>query len=448
MHLDIQKGVYYAQLKVPKDAQPVVGKTAFRKTLKTRDKLEAQKRAIPWIQQWKSEIDLARLPPLERVQSKLEAQRISMRQLKQEIEKPLQPKAKLAVLEQLKFDIENIIEEDILAAQGVSDGKELSTEQLIDSQAAYMLATGQTTPFLEYLDAYLEDSKVEQKTKQMKRKQITDYAAMAPLVSDATHDTVRMFIRSLSKDRGLANKTIKMHLSFLAVYFEYLRVEVGAVSQDRMNPFKGQKMPEVNRKEAAKEKRLAFTVDDIQTLDTELRKKALSNTASDQDRALYDVFTFAIYTGARREELGKLRIGSIIDGIIKIEDAKSHAGNRLVPVHSKLKPLLARLSEGRKDNDYLFKKLTIAQYGHRTDAIGKRFGLVKKALGYDSRYVFHSIRKTVITRLEQSNVPENVTSDIVGHKKIAGLSYGLYSTGTSIEQRRDAIEMVSYNLQA
>jgi phage terminase small subunit len=63
-----------------------------------------------------------------------------MRELKQEIEKPLQPRAKLAVLEQLKFDIENIIEEDILAAQGVSDGQELSTEQLIDSQAAYMLA--------------------------------------------------------------------------------------------------------------------------------------------------------------------------------------------------------------------------------------------------------------------------------------------------------------------
>ena len=65
-----------------------------------------------------------------------------------------------------------------------------------------------------------------------------------------------------------------------------------------MNPFKGQKLPEVNRKVAAKEKRLAFTVDDIQVLDTELRKKALSNTASDQDRALYDVFTFAIYTVA------------------------------------------------------------------------------------------------------------------------------------------------------
>ena len=30
MHLDMQKGVYYAQLRVPKDAQQVIGKTAFQ----------------------------------------------------------------------------------------------------------------------------------------------------------------------------------------------------------------------------------------------------------------------------------------------------------------------------------------------------------------------------------------------------------------------------------
>jgi len=213
-----------------------------------------------------------------------------------------------------------------------------------------------------------------------------------------------------------------------------------------LHPFKGQKLPEVNRKTAAKIKRMAFTVEDIQKLEAELRNKAMSNTADDQDRALYDVFNFAIYTGARREEIGKLKISSIVDNIITIEDAKSHAGNRLVPIHSKLKPLLARLSEGGEEGDFLFKKLTTAQYGHRTDAIGKRFGRVKTALGYDSRYVFHSIRKTVITRLEQSNILENVTSDIVGHKKAVGLSYGLYSTGTSIEQKLKAIEAVDYNI--
>jgi integrase len=354
--------------------------------------------------------------------------------------------ARKAALEQLKSDIESLIENDILGAYGAQDAQELSEEQLIESQATYMLATGQTTPFLEYLDAYLEDSQVEQKTKQMKRTQIMDYAAMAPLVSDATHDTVRMFIRTLSKDRSLANKTIKLHLSSLAVYFEYLRVEIGAVSQERMNPFKGQKLPEINRKTAAKIKRMAFTVEDIQKLEAELRNKAMSNKADDQDRTLYDVFTFAIYTGARREEIGQLTVDSIKDGAIVIADAKSSAGNRTVPLHSKLKPLVARLSTGAKGSDYLFRKLTAAQYGHRTDAIGKRFGRTKTALGYDGRYVFHSLRKTVATRLEQAGVLENVASDILGHEKAATLSYGLYSTGTSLEQMGSAIETIEYNI--
>ena len=102
MHLDIQKGVYYAQLKVPKDAQPVVGKTAFRKTLQTRDKLEAQKRAIPWIQQWKKEIETARLPPVERLKTQFESQRASITQLAQELEKPSLPQAKFVELTELK----------------------------------------------------------------------------------------------------------------------------------------------------------------------------------------------------------------------------------------------------------------------------------------------------------------------------------------------------------
>jgi integrase len=446
MHLDVQKGVYYAQLKVPKDAQQIIGKTAFRKTLKTRNKLEAQERAIPFIQQWKAEIKTARLPPVERLRTQFKAERHDLRVLEQALARPSLAAAKKEELEDTEFNIHNAIEEDILSAYGVSDAQQLSTEKLINSQEAYMLATGVTTPFTEYLDAYLEDSQVENKTKQMKRTRIMDYAAIAPLISDATHETVRLFIRLLSKDRKLNNKTIKTHLSSLAVYFEYLRVEVSAVPQDRMNPFKGQKLPEVNRKLAAKLKRMAFTVEDIQKLEAQLRDKAMGNNADDQDRALYDVFTFAIYTGARREEIGQLTVDSVKDDVIVIADAKSSAGNRSVPIHTKLRPLVARLTSGAKGSDYLFRKLTTAQYGHRTDAIGKRFGRTKTALGYDGRYVFHSLRKTVATRLEQAGVLENVASDILGHEKAATLSYGLYSSGTSIEQMTSAIEAINYTI--
>ena len=81
MHLDMQKGVYYAQLRVPKDAQQVLGKTAFRQTLKTRDKLVAQQQAIPLIQQWKAEIQTARLPAAERLKAQFPAYLSNIREL-------------------------------------------------------------------------------------------------------------------------------------------------------------------------------------------------------------------------------------------------------------------------------------------------------------------------------------------------------------------------------
>ena len=446
MHLDMQKGVYYAQLRVPKDAQQVLGKTAFRQTLKTRDKLVAQQQAIPLIQQWKAEIQTARLPAAERLKAQFPAYRSDIRELELQIARPSLPQAKHKELIELKALIEGLIQEDILASHGVVDSQKLSTDQLIESQETYMFATGKTMPFLEHLDAYLGDSQVEEKTKQLKRTQIVNYAADAPLVSDATHQTIREYIRTMSRVRGLSNKTIKTHLSSLAVYFEYLRVEFSAVPQDRLNPFKGQKLPEVNRKVAVKAKRMAFNLEDIQKLDNALRLKAMGNDADDQDLALYDVFTFAIYSGARREEIGQLTVDSVKDDVIVIADAKSQAGNRTIPLHSKLKPLVARLTAGAKGSDFLFRKLTAAQYGHRTDAIGKRFGRTKTNLGYDGRYVFHSLRKTVATMLEQAGVLENIASDILGHEKAATLSYGLYSAGTSINQMKFALEAIDYKL--
>ena len=39
---------------------------------------------------------------------------------------------------------------------------------------------------------------------------------------------------------------------------------------------------------------------------------------------------------------------------------------------------------------------------------------------------------------EQAGVPEGITADIVGHEKQT-MTYGLYSGGTSVKQRKEAI---------
>ena len=71
--------------------------------------------------------------------------------------------------------------------------------------------------------------------------------------------------------------------------------------------------------------------------------------------------------------------------------------------------------------------------------VGKKFGRLKKKLGYGPLHVFHSIRKTCTTHFEQAEVAEGITADIVGHKKQT-MTYGLYPGGTSVEQRKQAVD--------
>ena len=65
-------------------------------------------------------------------------------------------------------------------------------------------------------------------------------------------------------------------------------------------------------------------------------------------------------------------------------------------------------------------------------------GKPKASLGFGPQHVFHSIRKTVVTILENAGVLGNVVADIVGHEK-ATMTYGLYSGGVSLAVKREAL---------
>ena len=56
----LKSGIWQAELRVPKDVRPVMGRTRFAKSMGTRDKREAVMKAVPILEQWQSDIDLAR----------------------------------------------------------------------------------------------------------------------------------------------------------------------------------------------------------------------------------------------------------------------------------------------------------------------------------------------------------------------------------------------------
>ena len=154
--------------------------------------------------------------------------------------------------------------------------------------------------------------------------------------------------------------------------------------------------------------------------------------ADGSDNELVDLITLAMWSGARIEELCSLEIPNVDlkAKAFSVVDAKTEAGIREVPIHVELLPTFRRLIGDHKSG-YVLSALKPNKFGDRSNAIGKRFGRLKKAAGFGDGHVFHSIRKTVVTLLENAGISENVAADIVGHEK-PRITYGLYSGGASL----------------
>lgn len=120
-----------------------------------------------------------------------------------------------------------------------------------------------------------------------------------------------------------------------------------------------------------------------------------------------------------------MKVEDVRSGWIRVEDTKTEAGVRDVHIHPRVKAVIAKRIN-RRSTGYVFEGLDADRYGKRGDAIGKRFTRLKTAQGHGATKAFHSIRRTVVHMLEAAGVSENLTADIVGHKKTT-MSYGLYS---------------------
>mgnify|MGYP005990051915 CR=1 FL=1 len=77
MHIRVPQGssFYQAFLRVPKDVKHLIGKTQFKKSLKTSNRREAERLAAQIVPIWEQEIAAARQAPEKSIASKLEEHR-------------------------------------------------------------------------------------------------------------------------------------------------------------------------------------------------------------------------------------------------------------------------------------------------------------------------------------------------------------------------------------
>jgi integrase len=419
--LEKRRRRWYAVLDIPKDVRPSFdGKPRFVKSLETESLTLAQRRVSLLISGWKGEIEAARTGSTDPIEDEIRWYRRNLPQMSDE--------QREAELEGLLEKAKRMEVKDTGDAHGVVAGAGVSF---------YKRATGEVVGTADHVEEWIGTLVTgnEPKTRDMKRSDALRMAGRFPVLADIKKPEVRRWVNELAQneEKPLKPKTITRIISHSRGYWAYLQSL--QLVRDDVEPFHsvGQKVSRKSKAAKASERR-AFKAADVVTL---LRAAEVKG-----DPALTQLIWLGMWTGCRIEELCALRCEKVHDDHVEVDDAKSPSGWRLVPIHSRLRDAMKQAVEDSLDG-YVISGLTFNKYEDRSNAVSKRFGHLKRRLDFGPQYVFHSLRKTVATLLQQAGVSEDVAAGIVGHG-ILTMTYGLYAEGVTLKQKAEAIELIDY----
>lgn len=406
---------WYATLDIPKPLRVHFdGQARFVQSLKTENRSEAERLKLPVIAGWKAELEAAKTGRPDALRD-LEKSALDWRKGYLSSDKDQQEIASLEI---------NSMAEDI------------AWKDEDKADAFYQLATGTSFPIAHKIEEWLSTLSDTKKTIHMKRTDLDRFSERFKYTHNVTKQSVRKWTQDLEQIDNLKTPTIRRIVSPCRGYWDYLQ-RSGHIPEGP-DPFEGAVRPEKRKTKADTEaSRVAFTTEEVVHL---LREAGRSG-----DTQLSQLIWLGMWTGCRIEELCSLKCSDVSQRYFTAVDAKTEAGNRAVPIHSRLAPLLSHLIKTSNDG-YVMAGLTFNKFDGRSNAIGKRFGRLKKAQGFSKRHTFHSIRRTVATELQNALIPESVAADIVGHDK-PSMTYGLYSAGAHLDVKQEAIEKLSYPIQ-
>ncbi len=318
---------------------------------------------------------------------------------------------------------------------------------LIDSPSNYKPRSPITKKRLDAFKAWYSNQGNTLKTVDTLTRKVEMFSAWLTQTGHTlSFDTVSTYLDGLTdaKGKALTSKTKKQHLWSCNTFWKWAKkydADWREQFRTMQNPFDDHDLPTIKGESIIYE---AFTQSQVEML----HFKALDKS----DQNLANLIAICAFTGCRLEEIGNIHRSNCtfendLLTAFNIPDAKTRAGIREVPVHPKLAPLMAVLLAASTDG-YVLPGRALNEsnrYRHRLDAVGKRFGRLKKANNFGPLHVFHSVRKTAITLVHQADARMEVMAGLFGHE--TGLiTLDIYSSGPSIEQKRKVIELLDYDL--
>lgn len=245
-------------------------------------------------------------------------------------------------------------------------------------------------------------------------------------------------------------KTASTHLSALRLYWSFLHARghitdgdtAGGPWADQVIKTKGTKVTRGDKEEEVR----AYTKEEVMALIYAPFPARMTPAFESQIR---DALRISLLSGMRLEEVVTLWVGEVKDGVFDIQQGKTAAAARRVPIHPELLEVVQRRAQGKGPQDWLFHELS--EERDAGDVFGKRFRRYRLKLGVDDKREgkrpsllnFHSARHWFAQTASFAGQVDGMIGAVLGHHPDEkNITRGVYIKDTSEEHRRLCVESV------
>lgn len=266
------------------------------------------------------------------------------------------------------------------------------------------------------------------------------------------------------RSKELSSKSIVNNRSALAMFWSYL-IEAGLASENIWHSLVKRRSnggSKAQRREARDSRKRPFTDPEVATLLYSGPEKFHPKWGP----VVADAMSIAALHGMRVSEIANLRVRHCSDELVRIENAKTEAGDRTIPQHSAAMKIFAARMVGKKADEFLFPELPLVAEDAAEEKgapISKHFTFYRRGRGVDdrakdqhgnlsrnSRIDFHSLRRWAIAKMR--NALQNgvkgydpwVIASVCGHDEELPLDLTMtgYAGEPTMEAKRAALEAI------
>jgi integrase len=428
--------VYWVRVRVPDKVRDIVGKTQLSKNLSTTDLSEANRKKHIVIAELKQIIHLA--------EKKIDGTFASLSKEDQirELALEFRPSSK-DNSEDLDFILTDIIENKVLEIYGEKEsdaifnshhpewkGKDPSPKAVKATQDAYKIIDPNYEPISIVAKAFLSERVKDLKTSTFKRKEgnINNFIRWFGNadIKDITKKNAGDYVTHLRHSKNPAPATIRNIVFDIGSLFTWAEGR-GYINK---NPFQKLNLPNNNNSTPP---RRPWKDEDL-----------LLFLQSDKiDRIVFEATVVAMYSGMRLSEICNIQNKNVENKCFHIEKGKTKASSRVIPVHPMIQSIIDSLRASSKD-EFLIKGINSGGYDDkRSWNFQKKLGRLRDKIGMPDGVVFHSLRNTFATRMENLGIPTNHINQLMGHKH-NNMSLDVYSDGMEIKHLVESINKLTY----